>query len=98
MIVLSWLTGNPSRYKTYVGNRVSSIVEQIPPERWGYVVWIESPADCASRGLIPLELLEHELWWKGPPWLILTQSCWPKLGLDPLWCLRHLLIVFTSSE
>lgn len=26
-IVLSWLTGNPRRFKTFVGNRVSSIVD-----------------------------------------------------------------------
>ena len=65
-IVLSWLTGNPRRFKTYVGNRVSSIVDQIPPDRWNHVLGIENPADCASRGVSPSELLEHELWWKGP--------------------------------
>ena len=32
-IVLSWLVGNPRRFKTYVGNRVSHIVELIPPDR-----------------------------------------------------------------
>ena len=31
-IVLNWLTGNPRRFKTYVGNRVSSILEHIPPD------------------------------------------------------------------
>ena len=76
-IVLSWLTGNPRRFKTYVGNRVSSIVDQIPPDRWNHVLGIENPADCASRGVSPSELLEHELWWKGPPWLKLTPSYWP---------------------
>lgn len=23
----------------------------------------------ASRGICPLELKSHELWWNGPPWL-----------------------------
>lgn len=31
-IVLNWLTGNPRQFKTFVGNRVSSIVNQIPPD------------------------------------------------------------------
>ena len=76
-IVLSWLTGNPRRFNTYVGNRVSSIVDQIPPDRWNHVLGIENPADCASRGVSPLELLEYELWWKSPPLLKLTLSYWP---------------------
>ncbi|UYV64973.1 hypothetical protein LAZ67_3002613 [Cordylochernes scorpioides] len=28
------------------------------------------PADCASRGIFPSDLVEHPLWWNGPPWLI----------------------------
>ena len=82
-IVLSWLSGNPRRFKTYVGNRVSSIVEHIPPDRWSHVNGAENPADCASRGLFPSELLEYELWWKGPPWLQLQSSEWPKQSILP---------------
>jgi len=67
-IVLNWLSGNPRRFKTYVGNRVSSIVHQIPPDRWSHVVGAENPADCASRGIFPLELWVHKLWWDGPSW------------------------------
>ncbi len=32
-VVLNWLTGNPRRFKTYVGNRISFIIDQISPER-----------------------------------------------------------------
>ena len=56
-IVLSWLVGNPRRFNTYVGNRVSRIMELIAPDRWNHVDGIENPADCASRGLFPSELL-----------------------------------------
>ena len=77
-IVLHWLSGSPRRFKTFVGNRVASIVEHIPPDRWNHVNGTENPADCASRGLFPSELLEHELWWKAPPWLKLLPSEWPK--------------------
>lgn len=88
-IVLSWLAGSPRRFKTYVGNRVSSIIDQIPPDRWNHVVGVENPADCASRGLLPSELLSHDLWWQGPPWLRQMPSHWPK---------KHDLLVEIPSE
>jgi hypothetical protein len=50
-IVLGWLSGSPRRFKTFVGNRVSSIVEHIPPDRWNQVSGVENPADCISRSL-----------------------------------------------
>ena len=36
----------------------------------------ENPADCASRGLFPTELLQHSLWMNGPEWLKLQSSAW----------------------
>ena len=83
-IVLSWLAGNPRRFKTYVGNRVSSIIDLIPPDRWNHVAGVENPADCASRGLFPSELLTHSLWWHGPPWLQQEPPHWPQQHDIPL--------------
>ncbi len=77
-IVVNSLDGNPRRFKTYVGNRISFILDRIPPNRWKHVPGEQNPADCASRGLFPLELLEHNLWWSGPVWLKLSSSEWPK--------------------
>ena len=77
-IVLNWLEGSPRRFKTFVGNRVSLITDLIPPSRWGHVEGSQNPADCASRGLLPSEVLSHDLWWSGPPWLHLGMHCWPK--------------------
>ena len=82
-IVLNWIVGNPRRFKTYVGNRVSSIVENIPPERWNHINGTDNPADCASRGLFPSELLEHHLWWSGPEWLRYTPTYWPEQSNIP---------------
>ncbi len=73
-IVLNWLDGSPKRFKTYVGNRVSTIVDLIPPDKWRHVA---GTADCA-RGLYPSELLNHSLWWDGPVWLKESSSSWPK--------------------
>ena len=33
-IVINWLDGTPRRFKTYVGNRVSFIIDRIPPNGW----------------------------------------------------------------
>ena len=68
-VFLSWLVGNPRHFKTYVGNRVSCIMELIALDRWKHVNGIENPADCASRGLFPSELLGHDLWWNGPTYM-----------------------------
>ena len=76
-IVLNWLDGSPRRLKTYVGNRVSTIVDLIPPDKWKHVRSTDNPADCASRGVYPSELIQHPLWWNGPPWLKETPDMWP---------------------
>ena len=82
-IVLNWLTGYPRQFKTFIGNRVSSIVDQTSPERWNHVSGIENPADCASRGLLPTELVEHSLWWNGLPWIRLAPYNWPSQSNIP---------------
>lgn len=47
-IVLNWLVGSPRLFKTYVGNRVSRIMELIASEHWNHVEGTQNPADCAS--------------------------------------------------
>ena len=54
---------------------MSFIVDLIAPERWNHV---ESAADCASRGMLPSDLLHHDLWWNGPSWLYQDSTQWPK--------------------
>ena len=47
-IVLSWLIGNPRRFKIYVSNQVSSILEHILSDHWNHVHGVENPADHVS--------------------------------------------------
>ena len=77
MIVLGWLRGSPRRFKPFVGNRVSTVMELVPPDRWRHVNGQSNPADCASRGLFPSELATFSLWWSGPEWLCEPESTWP---------------------
>ena len=57
------------------------MMELVPTSCWGHVVSDDNPADCASRGIFPSELLNHDLWWNGPPWLKLPPPKWPKNNL-----------------
>ncbi|EZA53523.1 hypothetical protein X777_06956 [Ooceraea biroi] len=45
--------------------------------RWHHVAGTENPADCASRGFLPQQLHNHELWWSGPTWLKQPSVMWP---------------------
>lgn len=69
-ITLCWIQGCPSRWKTFVANRVTQIQNLSKPEDWYHVRTENNPADCISRGTSAAYLLESELWWKGPRSLI----------------------------
>ncbi|XP_021964112.2 uncharacterized protein LOC110859463 [Folsomia candida] len=69
-LVLRWIRSEPYKYHTFVANRISKIQENLPAEYWGFVRGVENPADCASRGITVKELINHQLWWNGPNWLV----------------------------
>ncbi|XP_015524649.2 uncharacterized protein LOC107227884 [Neodiprion lecontei] len=78
-VVLAWLLSHPSRWKTFIANRVSFITTSLPADtHWGYVSTLENPADLPTRGLKPSELKDSSLWWHGPTWLTKPSSEWPK--------------------
>ena len=52
-------------------------MELLPPDKWKHVKGLDNPADCASRGLFPSEVVEHPLWWSGPTWLKQSPDDWP---------------------
>lgn len=68
-IALAWIRGSPRRWETYVGNRVAKIQKLSDKEKWHYVGTKENPADIASRGMTPKDLVQSDLWWNGPEWL-----------------------------
>ncbi|XP_023316217.1 uncharacterized protein LOC111694003 [Trichogramma pretiosum] len=76
-VVLEWLRGHPSRWPTFVANRVSDIQTGLPDACWRHVRTMDNPADCATRGLSPLELAAFPLWWNGPSWLLDEEATWP---------------------
>ncbi|XP_044586009.1 uncharacterized protein LOC123266046 [Cotesia glomerata] len=76
-ITLAWVKNNPMKWKEYVGNRVASIHQALPNANWRYTSGKLNPADCASRGLDAHQLINHPLWWSGPPWLAKSPEHWP---------------------
>ncbi|KMQ88503.1 pao retrotransposon peptidase superfamily [Lasius niger] len=81
-VTLTWINAHPSRWRDFVHNRVSAIQDLLPNGAWRFVPGKENPADCATRGLTPDNLAQHELWWKGPSWLSNPQSSWPSFGFE----------------
>lgn len=79
-VVLAWLQGQPHRWQTYIANRVSTIQLSINNSQWRHVPGVDNPADVASRGVMPAEIRNHELWWNGPRWLLGSEELWPKLN------------------
>lgn len=75
-IILGWVRGHPAKWTTYVANRVSEIQRTSPDSTWRHVPGRENPANCASRGVSPGELLTHSLWWRGPSYLREDRSAW----------------------
>ncbi|KAJ0178490.1 hypothetical protein K1T71_006313 [Dendrolimus kikuchii] len=76
-VTLAWLRGEPSRWTTFVSNRVSEILTTMDREQWHHVNTKHNPADCASRGMPASELINHKLWWHGPEWLKDTHNYEP---------------------
>nr|XP_029708353.1 uncharacterized protein LOC115254823 [Aedes albopictus] len=55
---------------------------------WNHVSGSSNPADPLSRGVNPVNIKQHSLWWNGPEWLRLPPSEWPVSdmpSLDPRW-------------
>ncbi|KAL6417027.1 hypothetical protein ACFW04_014736 [Cataglyphis niger] len=66
-VTLGWIRGHSSCWKVYA----------LPGVHWHYLPGTENPADCASRGISPSELVSHSLWWRDPVWLSGDPTSWP---------------------
>lgn len=81
-VVLHWLSSHPSRWKTFVANRVADVQTRLPNAKWHHVPTLENPADCASRGVVTQAIRSLPLWWHGPTWLRSSESNWPAKSLS----------------
>ncbi|XP_037821723.1 uncharacterized protein LOC119610536 [Lucilia sericata] len=75
-IVLAWLKKDPCSWATFVANRVCKIQEVVGRHNWHHVKSDDNPADLASRGISPSDLIQNNLWWHGPNWLREKSTTW----------------------
>lgn len=81
-IVLHWLSDVPRRWKSFIGNRTSKILQSIPRSNWSHVPSKLNPADYVSRGVEANVLLSLKLYWEGPSFLRNSEVHWPQQNID----------------
>ena len=60
-IILCWIKISPIKLKVFESNRVSQILDHLPAGQWRYVSTKNNPADLASRGVYPNNMLQAGL-------------------------------------
>lgn len=48
-MALRWLRSHPSKWQTFVANRIAAIQEEFPDAVWHHIPGVDNPADCESR-------------------------------------------------
>lgn len=81
-IALSWLSMRFDKLKTFVANRVGTILELTSGSEWRHVPTQFNPADLASRGIDASKINDNKLWWNGPTFLCKPETLWPSANLN----------------
>ena len=68
-VVLSYIRNEARRFHVFVANRVQQIRDHKDPSQWNYICSANNPADLASRGATPKELMDKKMWFNGPDFL-----------------------------
>ncbi|XP_065360529.1 uncharacterized protein LOC135954335 [Calliphora vicina] len=66
-VVLAWISDHPVRWKTFIANRTSYIIDKLPATQWRHISPQFNPADLATRGVSSSDIMDNRLWWQGPP-------------------------------
>ncbi|XP_006812352.1 uncharacterized protein LOC102804307 [Saccoglossus kowalevskii] len=80
--VLRYINNETTRFKTFVGNRIATILSHTSKDQWHYIPSMQNPADLASRGMRAMELIKSDLWFSGPEFLKQDESEWPQYPAD----------------
>ena len=81
-LVLQYIYNKVQRFKTYVANRVTEILEISKDHQWHHVPGELNPADLSTRGLFdPSKLMVPDKhgtsWFTGPAFLKKDEEHWP---------------------
>ncbi|GFY47925.1 integrase catalytic domain-containing protein [Trichonephila inaurata madagascariensis] len=61
-VALSWIHGDPNRWKTFVCNRTIEILQYTTPSQWRHFPGTDNPADHLTRCTFPSQLPSLESW------------------------------------
>ncbi|KAI4882679.1 hypothetical protein NFI96_029603, partial [Prochilodus magdalenae] len=76
--VLKYIGNRTSRFRTFVANRVETILKLSEVRQWRYVSTSQNPADHVSRGLKVHAFIHNETWLQGPDFLTKNEDEWPQ--------------------
>lgn len=76
-IVLCWLNKYEDKQQ-FIANRIDKIKKLTPDCSWKYVNTKSNPADIISRGMYPSELMQSQMWFHGPEYLMKAEEYWPE--------------------
>ena len=77
MNVLHWINTPANRLKTFVSNRIGQIQSHSDSTQWRHVPTDQNPADTATRDISLQDLIKNKQWWKGPEFLLHSETNWP---------------------
>ncbi|XP_036347004.1 uncharacterized protein LOC118756341, partial [Rhagoletis pomonella] len=76
--VLLWIRSTTREYKQFVAGRIAEIIPSTNPLQWRWLPSSLNVADDATRGQPMTESDARNRWFKGPTFLQLPESEWPK--------------------
>ena len=68
-VALAWINPAPSRFSTFIANRVTKAQHITQTEKWKNVPTEENPADRTTRPKPAKHLGALKMWWESPQWL-----------------------------
>jgi hypothetical protein len=77
--VLSWIASDHRKYRQFVANRVSEILDSTSILDWHWVPSKSNVADEATKRQKQLDMSINSRWFQGPAFLKLDPSEWPKM-------------------
>ena len=81
-IVYGWILNLDKKYDDYIAKRLKKIRQVIAPEQLKLVPSKLNPADIASRGMTPKQLVENKtFWFEGPAFIKKKKELWPDLKI-----------------
>lgn len=75
--VLHWIKDERRRYKSFVANRISEILDKTTAAQWNWVPTKHNAADDATRDVYPPKFDVNSRWICGPSWLQEDETHWP---------------------